>query len=55
LPGIRERAKQIGAQLSLWSEAGVGTEVQLTIPAPIAYETSRDRAWFKFFRKATKP
>jgi signal transduction histidine kinase len=55
LPGIQERAKQIGAQLSLWSEAGVGTEVQLTIPAAVAYETSRDRPWFKFFHRTPKP
>jgi len=27
LPGIRERAKQIGAKLALWSESGAGTEV----------------------------
>ena len=33
LPGIRERAKQIGARLDVWSEAGVGTEMQLAIPA----------------------
>jgi signal transduction histidine kinase len=26
LPGIRERAKQIGAQLDFWSEAGAGRE-----------------------------
>jgi hypothetical protein len=37
LPGIRERAKQIGARLDFWSETGVGTEVQLTIPASVAY------------------
>ena len=34
LPGIRERAKRIGAQLTLWSESGAGTEVELTVPAP---------------------
>ena len=54
LSGIRERAKQIGAQLNLWSEAGVGTEVQLTIPAALAYEASRDRSRFKFLRKVRK-
>ena len=37
LPGIRERAKQIGARLDFWSEAGVGTEMQLRVPASIAY------------------
>jgi signal transduction histidine kinase len=36
LSGIRERAKQIGARLDFWSEAGAGTEVELTVPASIA-------------------
>ena len=52
LPGIRERAKQIGARLDFWSEAGAGTEVELAVPASIAYETSRDGQGFKLFRKA---
>ncbi len=39
LPGMRERAQQIGAQLQIWSQAGVGTEVELCVPANIAYET----------------
>jgi PAS domain S-box-containing protein len=38
LIGIRERAKRMTAQLDFWSEAGVGTEVQLTLPASVAYE-----------------
>jgi signal transduction histidine kinase len=37
LPGVRERAQQIGATLDVWSEAGVGTEVQLKVTASIAY------------------
>jgi PAS domain S-box-containing protein len=38
LIGIRERARRMTAQLDFWSEAGVGTEVQLTLPASVAYE-----------------
>ncbi len=38
LIGIRERAKRMAAQLDFWSEAGVGTEVQLSLPASVAYE-----------------
>jgi signal transduction histidine kinase/ligand-binding sensor domain-containing protein len=38
LRGLRERAERIGAQLEFWSEAGAGTEVQLIVPAPLAYE-----------------
>jgi len=42
LPGIRERAKQIGARLDFWSEAGAGTEVELTMPASVAYVRPRN-------------
>src|SRR5216684_635118 len=51
LPGIRERAKQIGARLDLWSEVGAGTEVELSIPASVAYEKFRDAGGFRIFRK----
>jgi signal transduction histidine kinase len=56
LPGIRERAKQIGARLDIWSEAGAGTEVELTVPASVAYAKSpdgfgTDRSGFRLFRK----
>jgi signal transduction histidine kinase len=39
LPGMRERAEQIGAQLDIWSELGAGTEVDLRVPGSIAYGT----------------
>jgi len=48
---VRERAQQIGARLDFWSEAGAGTEVELTVPAVIAYEMSRQRRKFRLFRK----
>jgi len=54
LPGMRERAQQIGAQLDLWSEVGKGTEVELRIPGSIAYEASpgiTQRGGFRLFRK----
>jgi signal transduction histidine kinase/streptogramin lyase len=53
LPGIRERAKQIGAQLAIWSELGAGTEVELNIPGSIAYEVVPG-ARFRIFRKRTE-
>jgi len=44
LPGVRERAQQIGAKLDVWSEAGAGTEVQLAVAASVAYQkTGRSR------------
>jgi signal transduction histidine kinase/ligand-binding sensor domain-containing protein len=39
LQGMRERAKLLGGQLEIWSELNSGTEIQLTIPASIAYLT----------------
>jgi signal transduction histidine kinase len=51
LPGMRERAQQIGAQLDIWSEVGAGTEVELRIPGSIAYEASSDYGVFPLFRK----
>jgi signal transduction histidine kinase len=53
LLGAKERAQRIGAHLDIWSEAGAGTEIQLRIPATVAYENSHDKPWFRFFRRAT--
>jgi len=41
LLGMRERAKRIGARLEFWSEVGAGTEVELSIPASVAYAAPR--------------
>ena len=53
LPGIRERAKRIGARLELWSESGAGTEVELTVPASVAYAAPHVRRRFGLFRIKT--
>ncbi len=45
LPGMRERATIMGAKLTVWSEANAGTEVELSVPAGIAYVTNRRRSW----------
>jgi signal transduction histidine kinase len=37
LPGMRERAAQIGANLDIWSGVGRGTEIDLSIAGAIAY------------------
>jgi signal transduction histidine kinase len=52
LPGMRERADRIGARLQVWSHAGRGTEVEISVPAHIAFESnsgSRTSNWFKRF------
>ncbi len=46
LTNMRERAKQIGSELSLWSEIGAGTEVELRIPRSVAYGYSRRRGFW---------
>ena len=43
LQGIRERAKLVGGQLEIWSELDSGTEIELSIPASIAYLSTAPR------------
>ncbi len=52
IPGMRERAQRIGSRLDFWSEAGAGTEVELTVPAAVAYQKQRNGRRFRLFRKA---
>jgi signal transduction histidine kinase len=54
LPGMRERAQQIGAKLDMWSEAGAGTEVELRIPGSVAYATPSGDGGFRLFRRAKR-
>ena len=49
--GMRERAKRIGGQLEVWSEHGAGTEVELTVPASLAYGRHARRRRRLFTRK----
>ncbi len=37
LAGMRERAHNLGGRLDIWSRPGNGTEVVLTVPAPLVY------------------
>jgi signal transduction histidine kinase len=52
LRGLGERAQRIGAKLDFWSEAGAGTEVQLAVPAAVAYESLPAGVASKLFRRA---
>jgi ligand-binding sensor domain-containing protein/signal transduction histidine kinase len=40
LPGLHERAQVAGGKLSVWSQLDSGTEIELTIPAHLAYTKS---------------
>jgi len=42
LQGMRERAERIGARLRLWSGVSLGTEVELCVPARVAFEQSEE-------------
>ncbi len=50
LSGIRERARQTGCKLDIWSSAGSGTEIELTVPGSIAYSKSEGRFRLPLFR-----
>jgi len=52
LPGMRERAKAVGGQLDVWSEQGAGTEVELTVPAVVAYARGAKQRFRIFQGKA---
>lgn len=46
LTGMRERARQIRAHFQLWSRPGAGAEIELRIPAVLAYRTrAREPGW----------
>ncbi len=53
LPGMRERAGRIGGNLDVWSELDSGTEVEVTVPASIAYTASRPRRRSRLFGRKT--
>jgi len=44
IPGMIERVRDLGGNLNLWSQAGAGTEIELRIPAGIAYRGGRTRS-----------
>jgi signal transduction histidine kinase len=50
LSGMRERAQEIGAQLNIWS--GAGTEIELTIPANVAYSRKPEGSLWQRIRRA---
>ena len=48
LSGIRERAERVKASIKLRSRVGSGTEVELSVPASVAFQdqSGRKRKWF---------
>ena len=53
LPGMRERARKIGGHLKLWSNPGAGTEIDLSVPAKVAYVRSGSESRWKWIRRVS--
>ena len=55
LRGMRERAQSLGGDLTIWSEANSGTEIDLTVPSSGAYpRSSLFDSWILNRRRRTK-
>jgi signal transduction histidine kinase len=52
LPGMRERAKKIGAVFNLRSAQNAGTEIEIKISAALAYRRRPARFWRGWLRKS---
>jgi signal transduction histidine kinase len=39
LAGMRERAERIGGEFHVWSSASAGTEIELSVPARVAFRS----------------
>jgi signal transduction histidine kinase/ligand-binding sensor domain-containing protein len=51
MSGMRERAHNIGGQLNIWSNHGAGTEVELIIPARVAYQRGARRLRWNWLKR----
>jgi signal transduction histidine kinase len=49
--GMRERAAKIRGQLHIWSRTGAGTEVELLVPAKVAYGARRPLQKMSWWRR----
>jgi signal transduction histidine kinase/ligand-binding sensor domain-containing protein len=53
LKGMRERAQKIGAQFDIWSRPNAGTELELQIPASLAYAKPKSHfQWLSWWFRA---
>jgi signal transduction histidine kinase len=51
LPGMFAGARKIGAHLEVWSRPGLGTEVEVRVPAAIAYRSIADASRWQWLRR----
>jgi signal transduction histidine kinase len=59
LIGMRERAKKLGGQLDVWSKPRAATEIDLRVPAAVAYRrtavrSGKTRSWWTIFRSVAR-
>jgi ligand-binding sensor domain-containing protein len=54
MPGMRERARKIGARLVTWSRPGAGTEVEIKIPGSLAYGSNGKQPRWQWLRAAIR-
>jgi signal transduction histidine kinase len=54
LSGMRERARKISAQFSIWSNLGAGTEVDLSVPAKVAYVRTGNKSRWKWIKRGSQ-
>ena len=52
LSGMRERAERIGARIKIMSGPSAGTEVELSVPAHVAFEAPPSNGRWKWFSRA---
>lgn len=50
LSGMRERAKQAGGNLAIWSRPGTGVEIEFSVAGSIAYRMRERQAIWRLFR-----
>src|SRR6266704_3871858 len=51
LSGMRERAERIGARLTVWTRPAGGTEIELSVPATLAFESKSSNGASNWFVK----
>jgi signal transduction histidine kinase len=51
MPGMFERASKIGARVEVWSRHGVGTEIEVRVPAVIAYRSTANASRWQWLRR----
>jgi signal transduction histidine kinase len=51
MPGMFERASKIGARVEVWSRHGLGTEIEVRVPAVIAYRSTAHASRWQWLRR----